>query len=106
MAVTEFQQRVYDTILRIPRGCVATYAGVGKALGCRSPRAIGQALRRNPFAPRVPCHRVIATDLTIGGFNGATCGDDIARKLRLLEEEGVVFENGRLREPERVVVPV
>ena len=101
MAVTEFQQRVYDALLRVPRGRVTTYKALADALGCGSCRAVGQALRRNPFAPKVPCHRVIASDLRIGGFAGRRAGAEIARKLRLLAEEGVEFRNGRLAEPER-----
>ncbi|OQW94406.1 MAG: hypothetical protein BWK77_09365 [Verrucomicrobia bacterium A1] len=59
MRVTDFQQYIYDATRSIPKGRVTTYALLGQAIGCRSPRAVGQALRRNPFAPKVPCHRVI-----------------------------------------------
>ena len=57
---------------------------------------MGQALRRNPFAPEVPCHRVIRSDLTLGGFAGQTDGPELERKRRLLIEEGVHIEAGRL----------
>ena len=80
-----------------------TYAALGRRIGCRSPRAIGQALRANPFAPEVPCHRVIASDLTIGGFTGRTSGPALTKKLRLLAAEGVVFKNGRLSDPTRAI---
>jgi methylated-DNA-[protein]-cysteine S-methyltransferase len=64
---------------------------------------VGQALRRNPFAPEVPCHRVIAADLTIGGFAGRRQGREIVRKQALLAAEGVRFTRaGRLAEPERL----
>ena len=95
-AVTPFQKRVYDAARRIPEGKVSTYGHLARAIGCGSPRAVGQALRRNPFAPRVPCHRVIAGDLTIGGFGGKTTGQRIRKKLAMLATEGVRFENGRL----------
>jgi methylated-DNA-[protein]-cysteine S-methyltransferase len=57
--------------------------------------AVGQALRRNPFAPEVPCHRVISADLKIGGFCGSkdVHSDLLQRKRRLLAEEGVLFES-------------
>ena len=103
--VTGFQQAVYDSISRGPRGRVTTYALLAQSIGCRSPRAVGQALRRNPFAPKVPCHRAIASDLTPGGFNGARAGTEIARKLRLLATEGVAFRNGRLVDPSKIVRP-
>ncbi|MGB1259094.1 MAG: MGMT family protein, partial [Akkermansiaceae bacterium] len=62
---TPFQQRVYGLLDCVPEGRVVTYAEIARALNCRSAQAIGQALKRNPFAPEVPCHRVIRTDLTI-----------------------------------------
>ena len=62
-----------------------------------------QALRANPFAPQVPCHRVIASDLTLGGFKGHTSGQALAEKLRLLATEGIIFENGRLSDPRRAL---
>ncbi len=76
---------------------------MGRRIGCRSPRAIGQSLRANPFAPEVPCHRVIASDLTPGGFNGRTRGRQLTRKLQLLAAEGVHFQNNRLADPKRAI---
>lgn len=96
--VTEFQRRVYAACSRIPAGKVATYAGLAASIDCGSPRAVGQALKRNPFAPEVPCHRVVASDLSIGGFMGRREGPEVARKHRLLKEEGVLIENdGRIK---------
>jgi methylated-DNA-[protein]-cysteine S-methyltransferase len=106
MSASKFDLSVYQVVSRIPRGRVATYAGVAKALDCRSPRAIGQALRRNPFAPGVPCHRVISSSLCLGGFQGHRQGTAIAAKAGLLQREGVGFDaKGRLLEPARVVAP-
>jgi methylated-DNA-[protein]-cysteine S-methyltransferase len=94
---TEFESAVYAALQEIPRGRVVTYARLAARLGCGSPRAVGQALRRNPFAPEVPCHRVIGTDLRIGGYAGKTSGVGVERKRRLLEAEGVAFTGkGRL----------
>ena len=59
--VTAFQSRVYDLLSQIPEGKVSTYASMSKALSS-SPRAVGGACRRNPFAPQIPCHRVIQAD--------------------------------------------
>ncbi|KAG9232103.1 DNA binding methylated-DNA--cysteine S-methyltransferase [Amylocarpus encephaloides] len=95
MAVTEFQERVYTLLLQIPSGTVSSYAALSRALSS-SPRAVGGALRRNPYAPRVPCHRIICADGSIGGFKGekqdAPSGVNQREKLRLLEGEGVVFD--------------
>jgi methylated-DNA-[protein]-cysteine S-methyltransferase len=94
---TEFEQRVYEQVRRIPAGRVSTYAAVARTLGCGSAQAVGQALKRNPYAPQVPCHRVIRTDLTLGGYAGAINGEPLRRKRRLLRGEGVEFDReGRL----------
>ncbi|MCG8599665.1 MAG: MGMT family protein [Verrucomicrobiales bacterium] len=88
---TEFEKKVYDALHLIPRGKVTTYGLLGSYISCRSAQAIGQALRRNPFAPGTPCHRVVKGDLTIGGFAGERDGEPIDRKRRLLETEGVTI---------------
>ncbi len=103
---TSFQERVYAVLRTIPRGKITTYAGVAAAVGCGSSRAIGQALKRNPYAPQTPCHRVIASDLSIGGFQGCRKGPALARKIKLLKTEGVLFRKGRLADPARLWVPV
>ena len=89
---TSFQIKVYKATSRIPRGKVATYGWVARQIGCRSAQAVGGALRVNPFAPKVPCHRVIASDGSLHGFAGHTSGPLIAKKRRLLQEEGIVFD--------------
>ena len=97
--ITSFQQAVYDACRRIPAGRVSTYAGLAAEIRCGSPRAVGQALKRNPFAPEVPCHRVVKSDRTLGGFYGQVEGPEMTRKRRMLEEEGVRFEpDGRVAE--------
>lgn len=88
-AVTPFQARVYEALLQVEKGRVTTYKDLGSAIDCKSSQAIGQALKRNPFAPAVPCHRVIKTDLTLGGFFGTFA--KAPAKMSMLEEEGVEF---------------
>ena len=85
--ITAFQRKVYLALLDIPRGSTISYKELGERIGCRSAQAIGQALKRNPFAPDVPCHRVIRSDGSIGGFMGQRDGEQIEKKRRLLEEE-------------------
>jgi methylated-DNA-[protein]-cysteine S-methyltransferase len=99
---TDFEKRIYAVISRIPKGRVSTYGAVARKAACGSARAVGQALRRNPFAPAVPCHRVIASDLKPGGFQGARGGGRVRSKLALLAEEGVAFTHGRLADPARL----
>lgn len=101
--MTDFADRVYGVVAGIPAGMVSTYAAVAQAAGIPgAARAVGQALRRNPFAPRVPCHRVIASDLSPGGFQGEVSGKAMERKLRLLAGEGVRFTGGVLEDRGRV----
>ncbi len=101
---TCFERAVYDLLGRVPRGRVTTYGAIARALHA-SPRAVGQALKRNPFAPRVPCHRVVAADLSLGGFAGARTGAPIARKAALLRAEGVPVRGGRVTDPARRWTP-
>jgi methylated-DNA-[protein]-cysteine S-methyltransferase len=100
---TPFENRVYEALREIPRGRVATYSSLAARLVCGSPQAVGQALKRNPHAPAVPCHRVIKTNLTLGGYAGKVKGVRVERKRRLLEEEGVEFDDeGRLKDESRI----
>jgi len=96
MSPTPFQEKVYEACREIPRGRVCTYAALGRRIGCASARAVGQALKRNPYAPEVPCHRVIASDRRLGGFAGHRTGAETERKKRLLESEGIGFEEADL----------
>ncbi len=89
---TKFQEQVYTLISKIPKGQVMTYGEIAKILDS-SPRAVGQALKRNPYAPKVPCHRVIKSDGTLGGYNGEM---NSKKKIRLLKKEGVFFKDGKI----------
>lgn len=85
--LTAFQRRVLEETRKVPRGQVASYAQIAKRIGQpRAVRAVGQALRRNPVPIAVPCHRVIASDGSLGGYSGEMRS---RRKLQLLRLEGV-----------------
>lgn len=99
--LTAHQWKVYDILMKVPLGKVVTYATISNTLGS-SPQAVGGALKANPFAPSVPCHRVIASTGYVGGYQGEwqkgmdqSCAlpDTRSRKLRLLEQEGVLFDD-------------
>lgn len=92
--ITEFQRKVYLELLNVPCGKTISYGELARRIGCKSAQAVGQALRRNPFAPDVPCHRVIASDGSIGGFGGDRDGEKIERKKRLLEMEKALANVG------------
>ncbi len=99
---TAFERRIYALAQRIPSGRVSTYGELARAAGCGSARAVGQALSRNPFAPTVPCHRIISSSLKPGGFLGCPEGGRAGRKLELLAGEGVLFAAGRLADASRL----
>jgi O-6-methylguanine DNA methyltransferase len=70
---TPFEESVYAMVRTIPRGQTRTYRWVAEQIGKpNASRAVGNALNRNPYAPQVPCHRVIRSDGTLGGFAGGT----------------------------------
>ena len=77
-----FAQKVWAITARIPRGKVVTYADIAKSLKSTGYRAVGQALHRNPYAPGVPCHRVVGQDGSLTGYRWG-----IERKQALLEVE-------------------
>lgn len=84
--VSEFHQRVYEIARRIPPGRTRTYGDIAAELGDKGlARAVGQALGLNPFAPVVPCHRVLAAGGKWGGFSAH--GGAVS-KLRMLAIEG------------------
>lgn len=85
--ITQFQRRVYLALLDVPCGTTITYGQLARRIGCRSAQAVGQALKRNPFAPDVPCHRVVASNGTLGGYMGAREGELLERKRALLRAE-------------------
>jgi methylated-DNA-[protein]-cysteine S-methyltransferase len=93
---SSFQKKVLTVLCQVPRGRYTTYAAISKYLSS-SPRAVGNALRNNPFAPHVPCHRVLASGGGLGGFHGSwgrngKDGLHDEKKRKLLREEGVKFD--------------
>lgn len=86
LKATPFQKKVWEVLLTIPAGQVRSYSWVAREAGSpRAARAVGNALKRNPLAPDIPCHRVIRSDGTLGGYSGR---GGIRAKIRLLRREG------------------
>ena len=87
MKGTKFQLKVWNYLKTIPKGTVKTYKQV--AIAIKSPkavRAVANACGKNPYAPKIPCHRVIRSDGDLGGYSGR---GGIKTKLRLLRSEKV-----------------
>ena len=89
--MTPFQKKVFSIVARIPSGKVMTYNEIARKIDS-SPRAVGQALKRNPAPIKIPCHRVVCSDGRIGGYFGVRYKE----KIRLLEKEGWKIENNRI----------
>lgn len=93
MPLTEFEKKVLRKVAEIPRGKVATYGEVARAIGKpRASRAVGNALAKNPYPITIPCHRVVKGDLSLGGYTPG-----VEKKRALLEEEGVEIVDGRVK---------
>jgi methylated-DNA-[protein]-cysteine S-methyltransferase len=86
-----FNQKVWALTARIPRGKVVTYGDIARKLNTTAYRAVGNALNKNPYAPAVPCHRVVGSDGSLTGFAGG-----LEKKRKLLIAEGVTIINGKV----------
>ena len=86
---TKFQLKVWAYLKKIPRGSVKTYSQVAKGIGKPlAVRAVANAIGTNPFAPKIPCHRVIRSDGSLGGYSSK---GGIKNKKLLLKREGITL---------------
>lgn len=95
--MTPLAEKTYRLLKTVPKGKVTTYKALAQALGTTAYRAIGQFMRNNPYAPQVPCHRVVASDGRLGGYMGKKQGDEIDKKIALLRTEGVTVVDYRIK---------
>jgi methylated-DNA-[protein]-cysteine S-methyltransferase len=86
-----FNQKVWALTARIPSGKVTTYGHIARTLGTNAYRAVGLAMNRNPYAPAVPCHRVVGSNGALTGFAGG-----LPKKQAMLAAERVPMRNGRV----------
>jgi methylated-DNA-[protein]-cysteine S-methyltransferase len=86
-----FNQKVWALTARIPKGRVTTYAELARALGTKAYRAVGNAMNRNPYAPGVPCHRVVGSNGSLTGY-----AHGLEKKQRMLAVEGIEVVNSRV----------
>jgi len=91
---TELQESVWEALKLIPEGKVTTYGAIAKYLDTKAVRAVGSAVGKNPYAPAVPCHRVVLSSGDIGNYSG---GEGVSTKIELLRKEGVTMNNGKIK---------
>ena len=85
---TKFQKKVWNYLRTISKGTVKTYKQVAIAINRpKSARAVANAVGKNPFAPKIPCHRVIRSDGSLGGYSGK---GGLKTKKLLLKREGII----------------
>ena len=89
MRGTKFQLKVWTYLKKIPRGSVKTYSQVAKGIGKPlAVRAVATAIGKNPYPPKIPCHRVIRSDGSLGNYSGK---GGIKTKKLLLKKEGITL---------------
>jgi len=103
MKENSFYSEVYRLCKKIPKGKVSTYKLIGDTLKTKAYRAVGQALRNNPYAPKVPCHRVVASDGSLYGFRGRMNGKALDDKKKLLEKDGVNVKNRKVTSFDKIL---
>ena len=91
MNTQTFNERCYSILRKVPKGKVTTYKEIAKALKTKAYRAVGNAMNKNPYAPKVPCHRVISSDGSLGGFASGP-----KKKIAMLKKEGVPVIAGKI----------
>ena len=86
-----FNEKCYSLLIKVPRGRVTTYKAIARALKTKAYRAVGNAMNKNPYAPKVPCHRVVYSDGKIGGF-----AYGVKKKIKMLNKEGIKIRNNKI----------
>jgi len=88
----DFSGKVLELTGRIPPGRVTTYGEIARALGdVRLSRAVGNALYRNPRPVETPCHRVVKSNGSLGGYSRG-----VSEKIKLLQKEGILIKDNRI----------
>ena len=86
-----FNERCYEVLKKVPKGKVVTYKQIAKKLRSKGYRAVGNAMNKNPHAPKVPCHRVVCSDGKVRGFATGP-----KKKIAMLKKEGVNVLNNKI----------
>ena len=95
-----FYEKVYEKLREVPKGKVTTYADLARTLNSKAYRAVGTAMRKNPHAPFVACHRVVKSTGEIGNFSGE---GGVKAKIKLLQKEGIKVKGNKIVDFEKVL---
>ncbi len=88
----KLEEKIYRKLLEVPSGYVTTYGELAKAINLKNgQRVVGQIMKKNPFPVIVPCHRVVKSDGTVGGYAYGT-----ERKTHMLSKEGLEINNDKI----------
>jgi len=88
----KLEEKIYRKLLEVPSGYVTTYGELAKAINLKNgQRVVGQIMKKNPFPVIVPCHRVVKSDGTVGGYAYGT-----ERKTHMLSKEGLQINNDKI----------
>ena len=86
-----FNENIYAILRKVPKGRVTTYKALAEAAGTKAYRVVGTAMNKNPYAPEVPCHRVVNADGRLGGFASGT-----KKKIAMLKKEGIEVHQNKI----------
>src|SRR4030043_240483 len=89
--MNSFYEKCYKILRKVPKGKVTTYKEIAKTLNSKAYRAVGNAMHNNPYAPIVPCHRVVKSNGEVGGF-----ASGIKNKIKILASEGIEIRNNKI----------
>ena len=92
-----FKEKVLNLCKKIPLGKISTYGIIAKKLKT-SPRAVGQALKRNTRPIIIPCHRVVKSDGSLGGYSRGQ-----KEKIKILKKEGVIINKKKIEEFQKII---
>ena len=87
----KFNEKCYELLTKVPKGKVTTYKSLAEALGTKAYRAVGNAMNKNPYSPKVPCHRVIKSNGEVGKY-----AQGVNKKIELLRKEGIEVKNNKI----------
>lgn len=88
---THFYSQIYSLLRKVPAGKITTYKALARALHTKAYRAVGTAMNKNPYAPKVPCHRVVKSNGEVGDFASGS-----SKKVEMLKKEGIPIKDNKI----------